>query len=66
MRSCFSYPGTRTKDGQCIVYIQLNYDEIRKEPMTVPKMMDFTVWYFYVGVFAEGYVYCVTKKSELK
>jgi len=46
--------GTRAKDGSGCNYMEIKDMEMGKEPWTVPTMMKWVAWFYFVGIFCDG------------
>jgi len=57
LQSWIIIPGARAKDGTGLVFIEIANIEIGKEPFTIPTMMKWISWYYYIGIFMEGMDY---------
>jgi len=54
MKSWILAHGTRGKDGTGVLYVEIQDMEIGKEPWTIPSLMKWIAWFYFVGIFAEG------------
>jgi len=46
--------GTRAKDGTGITYVTVEDMEVGKEPWTIPNVMNWFSWFYYVGIFCDS------------